>query len=670
VAEKKRRIKATDLYRFQLVSDPQISPDGRHIIYCLQRTERATEKKYQNLWLVPADGGSPRQFTLGDHVDRYPRWSPDGEQIAFLSNRKDEKQFQMYLIPFRGGEARRLTDLQGDFAGFSWSPDGKRFACLFRKKDEEAIEREKDEQKKKLGIVQRHITRVFYKMDGAGYLPKERFHIWTIRLKDGKAKQLTDGFEYEEELPAWSPDGGTLLFASNRAEDPDFNPDVSDLCTLPATGGELRKIEVDHALQKGGPVYSPDGAWIAYFGRERTGSFWQNTCLYVVPAAGGEARNLTSEYDLHLSSTTLGDVGGSPALTPLAWALDSSAIYFTISRMAEQPYLSISRDGNDLRNLIAGGTNGPFSLDAAQTAVAYVHATMTDPGEVWVQALADGEARRLTNHNDDLLSGLDLGEMEEAWFKARDGYDLQGWILKPPDFDPDQQYPSILEIHGGPMMQYGDNFMLEFYYLAAHDYVVYFSNPRGSQGYGNAHAGAIENNWGTVDYDDVMDWADYVAAQPYIDTERMGVTGGSYGGYMTTTIIGRTDRFKAACAQRLVSNLISMWGTSDFNWAWTRAWGNETPWENMANYWRQSPISRIGNAKTPTLIIHSERDFRCNMEQGEQVYVALKKLGVDSELVLFPEESHGLSRGGRTDRRVARLKHILRWFDRYLQPAD
>ena len=437
--------------------------------------------------------------------------------------------------------------------------------------------------------------------------------------------------------------------------------------TIPAGGGELTQIENDHQLGKWMPSYSPDGQWIAYLGREMEGQFGQNSCLYVVPAGGGSARNISRDHDLHLSSTTLGDVVGSPAMTPLVWSVDSQTIYFTASRRGGQPYFALPREGGALQTIIDGQLSGPFSFDVAQSKIAYTHANMTDPGNVWLHDVASGTARPLTRLNEKLLGRLDLGQIEEVQFQGQDGYELQGWILKPPGFDPAGSYPSILEIHGGPQMQYGYGFMHEFYYLAAQGYVVYFSNPRGSQGYGNAHSLAIANNWGTVDYEDVMAWADYMARQPYIDTARMGVTGGSYGGYMTTTIIGRTDRFKAACAQRLVSNLISMWGSSDFNWIWTRAWGNETPWENLENYWRQSPISGIGNAKTPTLIIHSERDFRCNLEQGEQVYVALKKLGVDTELVLFPEESHGLSRGGRTDRRVARLQHMARWMDKYLK---
>ena len=255
------------------------------------------------------------------------------------------------------------------------------------------------------------------------------------------------------------------------------------------------------------------------------------------------------------------------------------------------------------------------------------------------------------------------------WFKAADGTDLQGWITFPPEFDASQTYPSILEIHGGPQAQYGRFFMHEFYYLAAQGYVVYWCNPRGGRGYGQAHSSAIENRWGTVDYDDVMAWADFMAQQPYIDPTRMGVTGGSYGGYMTSLIIGKTDRFKTAVAQRVVSNLISFYGASDLNATKSeRLVGmSQPPWDDIDNYWAQSPLKYIGNAKTPTLVIHSEQDLRCPEDQGTQVFTALKRMGVDTELVLFPEESHGLSRMGRTDRRIARLNHMLRWFDKYLK---
>ncbi len=661
----KRRITAEDLYEFQVVSDPQISPDGQHVIFCLQHVERKTEKKYTNLWLAPTDGSQPpRQFTYGKQNDTHPRWSPDGTQIAFLSNRQDEKQAQIFLIPLRGGEARPLTDLTGSFASFAWSPDGTQLVCQFRKKDAEAIEREKDEQKKKLGIVARHITSVDYRFDGVGYRPQEKWHIWTVDAQSGAGRQLTDG-EFDETEPTWSPDGRTILFISNRHPRADFELDATELYTIPAEGGEMQRVQADYG-RKNAPSYSPDGQWIAYLGRPQTGKWYQNAYLCLVPAGGGASRNLTAALDLHLSSVTNGDVN-DPASSKPVWASDGQALYGVATLRGEQPLLRLSLSGQ-AATLAGEGVIGGFSFSTDQRMVVYVRQDLCDPGQIWAQDLGSGQARPLTQFNADLLAQLDLGHTEAVQVTTPDGTQLDGWITFPPGFDPGKQYPSILEIHGGPQTQYGRTFMHEFYFLAAHDYVVYWCNPRGSQGYGEAFAGAIYGRWGTVDYADVMGWADYMAAQPYIDPARMGVTGGSYGGYMTTLIIGKTDRFKAAVSQRAVTNVISFYGSSDLNWGAEYLMGVEAPpWEALDAYWEMSPMKYIGNAKTPTLLIHSEQDLRCDKEQSEQVFVALRRLGIDSELVLFPEESHGLSRIGRTDRRIARLNHILRWFETYLK---
>ena len=666
----KRPITADDLYKFELVSDPQISPDGSQIIFGFTRVDRKTEKKFTNLWLVPADSSRPaRQFTYGDQNDTHPRWSPDGRSLAFLSNRKDEKQAQIYIIPIDGGEARPVTKMEGSFAGFVWSPDGTQFATQFRKKDAAAVERDKDEQKKKLGIVSRHITTLDYKFDGAGYQPEEKWHIWTINAASGEATQLTDSDKFSEVQPQWTPDGRSLIFISNRDPQPDINWDQTELYRIPAEGGQMELIP-SHEGRKNSPSISPDGNWIAFMGRRRKGRWYQNDCLYIVPSSGGEARNLSGASDLHLSIVTLADVGSGTPQTLPTWSPDGRTLYIQATEKGNQPLLAFSTDPESpgyQRLVDDAGLVGSFSLDAAQQTVAYLWGDFGAPARVRVRSLADGTTQTLTDFNQDLLAELVIGDIEEVWFTSKDGTSVHGWIMTPPNFDPSQKYASILEIHGGPQTQYGRTFFHEINLLAAQGYVVYWSNPRGSQGYGEDFAGAIYNRWGTVDFEDVMAWANYVEKLPYIDTTRMGVTGGSYGGYMTTLIIGKTNRFKAAVAQRVVSNFISFYGSSDMNIGAEYLFGAEkAPWEDLENYWQQSPIAYIGNAKTPTLLIHSERDFRCDKEQGEQVFVALKKLGVDTELILFPEESHGLSRAGRTDRRIERLNHMIRWFATYL----
>ena len=417
---------------------------------------------------------------------------------------------------------------------------------------------------------------------------------------------------------------------------------------------------------------SPHSCYLAYIGSEGQGLWWQNASVWVVPVDGSApAQNLTASADLHCMDTTAGDLGSNVQVPP-TWSADSSTLYFQASRHGDTALYAVTVAEKPVvtRVLEEEGTVGPYSFSAQQDKLAYVLNTMTRPGELLVREINGNvkPARQLTRFNETWLKRLDLGDIEEVWFKGLDGYDLQGWILFPPNFDPQKTYPSILEIHGGPQVQYGRSFMHEFYYLAAQGYVVYFSNPRGGQGYGEAHCKAIWNQWGTVDYDDVQAWWQYMMGQPYIDSERMGVTGGSYGGYMTSMIIGRSQQFKTAVSQRAVNNLVSMWGSSDVNWAFQQSFGeNKPPFANLEKYWAQSPLKYVGDAQTPTLVIHSESDLRVAQEQGEQLFVALRRLGVDTELVLFPDEPHGLSRSGRTDRRIVRLNHILRWMDKYLK---
>ncbi|MFQ5421101.1 MAG: S9 family peptidase, partial [Anaerolineae bacterium] len=464
----------------------------------------------------------------------------------------------------------------------------------------------------------------------------------------------------------WSPDGRSILFVSNRSHNPDLDYDATALYTIPAAGGDMQPLTAADC-RKYAPAFSPDGRWISYLGREQTGKFYQNAVLYLLPAAGGEPRPLTTEFDLHLSSSTLNDIGGSPPLTRPTWTADGRVLLSQVTTHGDQPLYAFHL-GDTVRaeRLTGAGVAGQFSQSADGRQLAFFTAHQTDPGQVALLDRETGAVRTLTQFNE-WLAAVDLGRIEEVTFPGGDGAERQGWVLTPPGFDPAQIYPAIIEIHGGPQTQYGRFFMHEFHFLAAQGYVVAWSNPRGSQGYGEAFAGAIHNRWGTVDYDDVMAWTDHVAALPYVDADRMGVTGGSYGGYMTSLIIGKTDRFKAAVAQRVVSNMVSFYGSSDLNIMSEHLFGQESPpWDDWARYWEHSPMRFIGNAVTPTLIIHSEQDLRCPHEQGEQVFVALRRKGVDTELVLFPEESHGLSRNGRTDRRIVRLEHMARWFARYL----
>jgi len=667
--KKKKTITAEDLYRFELITDIDMSPDGSTVVFAQQRVDRGTEKNSSNLWIVPTRGGAPVQFTRGDQSDSHPRFSPDGKEIAFISNRGSATQPQIYKIPIDGGEAYQLTKFTGMLFGFRWSPDGKSFVVSFLKKDADVAEREKDEKKKKLGVVARRYDRPFYKMDGFGFLPKERLHLWTVNAKSGKAVQLTDHEVFDESDPYWTNDGKNILFVSNRNDEPDLNIYENSFYTVPVKGGKIKKIPTFRKGEMMGATFSQDGKWISFLGREGSGDWWRNIQLFVMASNGKSAPvSLTGKFDIDCNFTNINDIVGAMIMTRPTWSSDGKSLYFQVSRHGDTVLKKITVETGEIEDIIVGeGAVGKFCFDSKQEKIVWFHADRENVGQIFVRDMKSGKEKQLTKVNESFINKLDLGEIEEFWFKGSDKNDLQGWILKPPGFNPKKKYPSILEIHGGPLMMYGNLFMHEFYYLASKGYVVYFCNPRGGQGYGEKHSKAINNNWGTKDYEDLMKFTDLMVRKPYIDKDRMGVTGGSYGGYMTNWIIGHTNRFKAAVTQRSVSNLISMWGSSDFNWIFQEAFGNKPPWENLANYWKQSPMKYIGNAVTPTLVIHNEADHRCQIEQGEQVFIALKTLGVDTEFLRFPDEPHGLSRGGRTDRRIERLNAISGWFDKYLK---
>ena len=661
-----RRVRADDLYSLCTVADCDLSPDGQHVAYSVRRICKDRQKTYSDIWLAATDGSGSRPFTAGDWIDGSPKFSPDGTQMAFLSDREDSRQKELFLIPLDGGESRKLTAAMGHIGKFDWSPTGNCIVSEFRSNDPDAINLNEEEGYGPSHPVERWIERMHNRLDGVGFLPKERQHLWTVCTDAGSLEQITDGDYFDEQDPCWTPDGRQLVFVSNRGEDTDLRPHEVDLYVVAASGGEPQKVEAPEG-PKSLPSVSPCGRWIAYIGYEGAGSPWKNSGIWVVPADGsGTARDLTGIFDIAAGNDTISERGDGPTIRPV-WSADSERIFFQVTHRGRTQLCSASLDGRLASILDHDAIVGEFGLDRTSMAIAWVDVSARSPGEVHAAKLGSRVRRRVSAHNEGLLATLNLGETEEVWFTSPSGRDLQGWILKPPGFDVATTYPSIMQIHGGPWAQYGNVFMHEFQYLAAHDYVVYFCNPRGSRGYGESHASAIRGSWGGDDYEDLMAWADHVQELPYMDRHRMGITGGSYGGYMTNWIIGHTDRFKAAVTQRSVVNLIDFYGTSDTGWTWEGVFSENPPWVDLESYWRQSPLRYIGNVRTPTLIIHSENDLRCPISQAEQLFTALKREGVETEFVRFPDESHGLSRGGRTDRRISRLNHILRWFEKYLK---
>ncbi|MCZ6485763.1 MAG: hypothetical protein O6826_08700, partial [Acidobacteria bacterium] len=424
----KRRISAEDLYRLRVISGCEISPDGEYVVFSLQRIDRMSEKKHFNLWMVSTRRGGSRRFTWGDQSDTSPKWSPDGREVAFLSNRVEEKQPQIYIIPFYGGEARPVTKMRGHFGPLEWSPDGKHIVFSFRKQDPEAIERESDEARKKLGVKVRPIKRIHYKENGQGFLPNERWHVWTLHVRSGRLRQLTDSNRFDELEPSWSPDGKRIVLVSNRSDDPDQEIEAVDLFTMPSAGGRLRRIETPFGF-KSAPRFSNSGKHIAYFGMPGGVGWWQNTRLYLVSTSSKPAaQDLTGAYDREISPWTMGDIG-EVTLRPPTWSPNDERIFFQVARHGTTQIHSVSIDGKDFRQLIeVEGSVCDFSMDSSQSKVVLLLSSFSDPGQIVVSSLDSRPPRQLTRFNQNWLRHVELGKFEEVWIKGSDRNDLHGWI--------------------------------------------------------------------------------------------------------------------------------------------------------------------------------------------------------------------------------------------------
>lgn len=670
----KRAITIEDLLYLKFVADPQMSPDGEQVVFTVKTVNPEKNRYFSHLWMVEVATGIVRQFTYGEVSDGSPRWSPDGKRIAFL--RTKDKRTQIWVIPADGGEARRLTPLsEGSIGAPVWSPDGKRIAFTFRPTHPDWTQEAcQERQEKGQSDPPRVITRLRYRCEGPGFLDL-RQHLWTCDATTGEAEQITEG-EYDDDGPVWSPDNHWIAFVANRSDDPDTKPYQVDLWLVPAEGGALQRIPTPTGYKKN-LAWSPDGGHMAYIGCETQDDPWvpRNDRLWVVPFRGGPGWCLTGSLDRIVENVTTSDVreAGEAGQSPV-WSGDGKRLFFLVSDRGNCHLCTISLDEGKLEPLIEGDLDvGGFSTDSEGKRFALLISRPTQPAEVFI-ARWEGKAGSqmapspLTQMNAPLLEKVLLSEPDEVWFKSFEGLDIQGWLLKPPDFDPNRKYPLLLYIHGGPDAQYGNTFFQEFQVHAARGIVVFYTNPRGSLGYEESFATCIRGNWGDLDFKDLMAAADFAESLPYVDARRIAVAGGSYGGYMTTWIVGHTDRFRCAITERGVANRHSAFGTSDFPPMADGYWPGNA-WDRPERLWEQSPLRYAANVWTPLLIIHSEGDLRCPVEQAEQLFAALKVLKREVVFVRYPlETNHGLSRSGPPDLRIDRLRRIADWLDRYLKP--
>ncbi len=703
----RRPITDTDLFRFIWIGDPQISPDGSQVVF-VRVSVNATENRYDTaLWIVPVSGGdAPRQLTTGPH-DTSPRWSPDGGRLAFVRGAERDgraQPAQICLLDLRGGEPRSLTDLARGAAAPSWSPDGKTIAFTSQTLPTDtriSPPTERDPSAPDAGSSAsapgpragppahrsdvRVITKAVYRANGLGYIdPDHRTHLWSIAVPASDAapaapKQLTNG-PFDESPAVWAPDGAHLYFTSTRSLEPYYEDEGGALYQVAATGGEVVKVaSIAGGLSQ--PAVSPDGRRVALLGTLRGApvrSFNQPD-LFVADAPGGpsaQARNLTAAYDFDIGGGVGGDQhaprGGGPSGP--AWTPDGKAVLVLATERGRANLKRVDVTTGRVEAVTEGDHEVvSWSVSKDGTKVVVLISTPTTVGELFVVDLArpaTSAPTPLTHVNEALFAELDLSSPEEIRYRSFDGRRVNGWILKPPAFDPAKKYPLILEIHGGPHSCYGWTFTHEFSWMAAKGYVVLYTNPRGSSSYGQEFGNLIQYHYPGDDYRDLMAGVDEVVRRGYVDEKRMGVTGGSGGGVLTNWTITQTTRFAAAVSQRSIADWSAFWYTADFT-LFQPTWFKAAPWQDPADFVERSAISHVSRVTTPLMLVEGEADYRTPPGAGgEMMFRALKYLRKPVVMVRFPNESHELSRSGQPWHRVERLQHIVGWFDKWLNGQD
>lgn len=650
----RRPVQPDDLYRFVTVPDAQIAPDGSRVAYVLNRIDADADEYRSAVWLIGAEDGEAAQFTAGEKRDVSPRWSPDGSRLAFLSDRMGRPQ--IYVMAAGGGEARRITDL-ADGAGVPvWSPDGSQIAFAADVQRELAP----DDAKAKEQWAQRprHVDFALYKRDGAGYTWDKRSHIFVVPADGGDARQITDG-AFDDRDPAWSADGQTIAFCSARHAGRELDT-IVDLYLAPATGGESRSIGRLGRLCA--PAFAPDGRHVAVYATTDTGQDWSaHYHVWLVPVDGGAARNLMPDFDRSAA------VQAPPNVTPRpAWTPDGARIAFAASDSGNA-VLHVVNVADGGRAAVTSGDRqvGAWSLAPAASRLGFVFTDLDTPADVAVIGLDGSGERRLTRVNAALLDEIDYRPPQRRRFTTPHG-EIDGWVMR--HADADAPGPLLVDIHGGPHSFWGNVFPLNpFYWLvaASRGWTVLAVNPTGSGSYGHDFAYGLVGRWGEHDLPEQMAAVDALIAEGIADPERLAVTGYSYGGYMTSWVVGHTDRFKAAVIGAPVTNLESFHGTSDIGMGFGPFEMGGALIENREVFRRLSPITYIDQVTTPCLVVHGEADDRCPIGQGEEWLIGLRVQGKTAEMVRYPGGSHGFRGAGRPSHRADVAARLIDWIERF-----
>lgn len=654
-----------DVFNLEYASDPQISPDGTRIVYVRRFADVMTDQFYSNLWIVGFDGSNHRPLTSGNRRDNSPRWSPDGTRLVYLSD--EHGSTQIYLRWMDTGQTAKLTNVQQAPQSPIWSPDGSQISFVgFVPSEPISIAKmpaaPKDAKWAEPAMV---IDQITYRFDKKGYLKPGFFHLFVMPAEPGTPQQLTSGNFHHGASPSgggkhvWAPDGKSIIVSANRHADFEFQPLNSEIYEVSISDGEIKTL-TDRLGPDSSPAISPDGKLIAYTGFDDRFQGHQTTMLYVMNRDGTGVRTLTTNLDRTIDKVEW--VGNGDGLVVM---YDDEGNTHVDLCSLDGKLTPLAKNLGGTGSAYGGGT---FSV-STNGHIAFNQSTPDMPGDVGVTTIKKEPSRVVTNINRDLLSQRKLGAVEEIWYESsKDKRRVQGWIIKPPDFDSARKYPLILEIHGGPFANYGDRFDVEKQYWAGKGYVVLYTNPRGSTSYGEEFGNLIHHSYPGDDFYDLDAGVDAMVAKGYVDPDSLFITGGSGGGVLTCWMIAKTDRFRAAASQYPVINWYSFTLNADLSVFFWKYWFPGLPWDHTQHYMDRSLTSVVKNVKTPTMIITGEEDWRTPISESEQYYKALKLLKVESVLVRVPDEPHGIRQ--RPSHHIAKMLNIVGWFEKFRKNTE